>query len=404
MNPITVQDYEIARNIIRLSRDGLEVFTKERGAEYHILASMNWDEDEPVQTLRNAIDLIEKPSDASYDFFLDDGLTNLKSTEKQFGTGWVVELNDDVVELRITSVFAKDTKILSLDRDVLNAFQAPLRSLAIPNVRIFFRAPTVDFRFYTHLDSLKLLKNDFHELKLNMATKLPKFVYDVERGCHDEHTQSIKQDTRQTAQPIKQSTDGFNTKACNFIYLLDEKEDTILLTSSHILSNSDDACVIEFGLWCGQFDNRFEKYITVSDKFEITSEELTDNDITDFVKFIKRMLNLHSTQDIVFVFDSYLSNNIGHDAFHDQFKSNGIEVNSVFALANNRGDSIAEVNIDWNKHVLISSDEYFYKNPNYPNTHVYSINFNSVRMLSTSRNARNDRSRLIKFLKSATKL
>ena len=400
-----MQDYEIARNIIRLSRDGLEVFTEERRAEYHVLASMNWDEDDPVQTLRNAIDLVEKSSDDStYDFFLDDGLTNLNSVEKQFGTGWDVELNDDIVELRITSVFAKNTKILSLDRDVLNAFQAPLRSLAISNVRIFFRAPTVDFRFYTHLDSLKLLRSDFHELKLNMATKLPKFVYDSETGCHHEHTQSIKQDTRHTAQPIKQSSDGFNTKACNFIYLLDEKEDTILLTSSHILTNSDDACVIEFGLWCGQFDNRFEKYLTVSDKFEITSEELTHSDVTELIKFIERMLNLHSRLDIFFVFDSYLTNIIGHDAFQDQFKPHGIEVNSVFALANNRGDSISAVNIDWNKHVLISSDEYFYKNPNYPNTHIYSINFNSVRMLSTNRNARNDRSRLIKFLKSATKL
>jgi hypothetical protein len=405
LNQITVQEYAILPNILKLSYDGIEVFTEKRTGVYSLIQSLTWNEDEPTETLRRATEIIgTKSLRDGYDFFLDDDLASVLEIDKRFGSGWEVNLDKQTLALEITSIFAKSTKLLEVRADILDTLQESLQTISITNARIFLRVPTVNFRYCIYIGSSALIKKEYREVNLSMATKLPKFVND--KGCEQQGVpaENTSQVGSSSQKSILSSSKELEKKSCRFVYMLDEKKETELLSCCHILSNTDDPIVIEFGLWCGQFDNRFEKYLTVSDKFEITSEELNDEDIVDFARFVNRMLNVHVNHDTFFIFDTYLSKLLNHDEFEKKLKQIGIEVESVFSLGSSRGFDFSEMTVDWNKHTLISTDEYFHKNPAFPNTHVYSVNINSMPMLAVNNASPNEKLRLMKILRSVKKL
>jgi hypothetical protein len=400
-----VQEYEISPNILKLSYDGIEVFSEKRAGAYGLIESLTWNEDKPTETLSRATEIIgTKSSRDGYDFFLDDDLASVIEIDKRFGSGWEVNLDNQTLALEITSIFAKSTKLLEVRADILDTLQESLQTISVTNARIFLRVPTVNFRYCIYIDWSTLIKKEYREVHLSMATKLPKFVND--KGCEKQSmpAEITSQVDSRIQKSILSSSKELRKKSCEFLYLLDEKKETELLSCCHILAKTDDPIVIEFGLWCGQFDNRFEKYLTISDKFEITSEELNDEDIVDFARFVNRMLNVHVNRDTFFIFDTYLSKLLDHDEFENKLKQIGIEVESAFSLASNRGFDFSEMIVDWNKHTLISTDEYFHKNPAFPNTHVYSVNINSIPMFTLNSSSHSEKLRLMKILRSAKKL
>ncbi len=381
LNTIHIQDFEIGRTLILLTLSGVTSYKMVKRGLYHAVAEYSWNPIEPAKTIREAINSDKLgEGTAQHDFFLSHELTDLIEYEKQDGTGWEAKKSNGRVTVDINSIFGDRTKQVSLDLDIYDTLRTVFKLIPEINARIFFRIPNSDFRFYVYICFPKHLDQHHLNINLSMATFLPKLMHSESLNyvkTIPEHN-ILTPDIMSNKTPLQVARHAPIKKSCKLLLLCDETKETAPLISRHILLSSRDPKVTVFSLHYNNLKENISRCIHISDEFDVKEYNFTDENLSEFVDFINRIIIKYINETVYVIFDQYITKLISLEAIEALCVSSGIEMHAAFVCTRNRFTYSLDPLIDWTKHELISSDDYFYRNSNYPNSHVYPINVQTL--------------------------